>query len=182
MKQHEVYALTLELALELREKGSWCGETHLQKSMFFLENLANAPAGLDFVLYKHGPYSFVFHDMLMEMRTAGFLEYQLQPPYGPRIKPTEKGISLTQKCAKGISPWSTAISSVAACLGGKNVVELEKLGTALLLLREYPNKDSQYRAKKLHEVKPHVREEDALKATRELEDEILTCIAPAQSQ
>ena len=38
--------------------GSWAGDTHLQKGMFFLQTMRGVPTGYDFVLYRYGPYSF----------------------------------------------------------------------------------------------------------------------------
>ena len=42
----------------LRERGSWCGETHVQKAAFFLQELMEVPMRFNFILYKHGPFSF----------------------------------------------------------------------------------------------------------------------------
>jgi hypothetical protein len=48
----------LSLLERLKERGSWCGETHLQKSAYFLQDMLSAPLGFDFILYKHGPFAF----------------------------------------------------------------------------------------------------------------------------
>ena len=61
-------ALLAELIEKLQENGSWCGETHVQKCAYFLEDLLGVPVGCEFVLYKHGPYSFDLHDALIEMK------------------------------------------------------------------------------------------------------------------
>jgi hypothetical protein len=54
-------ALAVELAKQLRAEGSWCGETHLQKATFIIQDMTKANLGYKFVLYKHGPYSFEFN-------------------------------------------------------------------------------------------------------------------------
>ena len=33
------WSILLELISELKNAGSWCGETHIQKSAFFLEEM-----------------------------------------------------------------------------------------------------------------------------------------------
>jgi hypothetical protein len=38
-------ALIVDLIKRLRERGSWCGETHIQKAMFILQDIARANFG-----------------------------------------------------------------------------------------------------------------------------------------
>lgn len=42
-------ALVIDLVKRLREQGSWCGETHLQKAMYILQDIAKANFGYKFV-------------------------------------------------------------------------------------------------------------------------------------
>ena len=51
-------AILTQLVGNLRREGSWCGETHVQKATFFLQELMEVPLGFNFVLNKHGPFSF----------------------------------------------------------------------------------------------------------------------------
>ncbi len=51
-------AVLLTLLDALKQRGSWCGETHLQKSVYILQELFGVQLGFTFVLYRHGPYSF----------------------------------------------------------------------------------------------------------------------------
>ena len=51
-------ALLTRLIQRLRDRGSWCGETHLQKASLLLQDLTGVPLGFDYILYKHGPFSF----------------------------------------------------------------------------------------------------------------------------
>ena len=82
-------AVLTALADELRKRGSWCGETHLQKATYFLQSLLGVPLGYEFILYKHGPYSFDLHDELTALCTDQLLELRPQPyPYGPSLLPT----------------------------------------------------------------------------------------------
>jgi uncharacterized protein YwgA len=58
MKEAQNRAILVTLIKSLRSKGSWCGETHIQKAAFFLQQLTGVPIDFDFILYKHGPFSF----------------------------------------------------------------------------------------------------------------------------
>jgi len=168
------YAITLALTKKLRENDSWCGETHLQKSMFFLESLGNSSLGYNFILYKHGPYSFDFHDHLDELKTLGFIDLEYIPPYGPRYKVTGRGEGLIQEQQIDSDPLNDMIKATATCLAPKKVKELEQLGTALLVWKEDQTAPSEARAQRLTILKPHITPEDATKATQEFET-ILPC-------
>ncbi len=70
--QRAVVLLTMLDALKRR--GSWCGETHLQKSVYFLVELCAVPLGYSFVLYRHGPYSFELSDEITALRADMLLD------------------------------------------------------------------------------------------------------------
>lgn len=55
MNRTQRQAILLALIQRLREKGSWCGETHIQKSAYFLQELLGVPLDLNVIFYKHGP-------------------------------------------------------------------------------------------------------------------------------
>ena len=57
-------AVLTKLTEKLHESGSWCGETHLQKAAYFLQELFNVLLVYEFILYKHGPFSFALRDEL----------------------------------------------------------------------------------------------------------------------
>src|SRR2546430_1994827 len=85
-------ALVVDLIKRLRERGSWCGETHLQKAMLILQDMSKSNFGYKFVIYKHGPYSFDFSSELISMRAAGILEFYFpREGYGPSIQVTGFG-------------------------------------------------------------------------------------------
>lgn len=168
MKHLERSALVIELIKELRDNSSWCGETHLQKAAYFLESLAEVPTDFGFILYKHGPYSFNLHDELSALQANRLVILEPSPPYGPRLKPTDNGEKLTTKQQTAIQHWRAKIKIIAQKLGEKNVAQLERLGTALLVTNEGTH-SAEKRAQILHELKPHVPYEDALDAVRELD-------------
>src|SRR6059036_3096299 len=84
----------LSLLEQLRARGSWCGETHLQKSVYFLQELLGVPLGFDFILYKHGPYAFDLSDEITALRADLLLSILPRDPYGARLLPTENARSL----------------------------------------------------------------------------------------
>src|ERR1700692_4850556 len=85
-------ALVVDLVKRLHERGSWCGETHLQKAFFILQDMSKSNFGYKFIIYKHGPYSFELNSELTAMRAANILEFEvLKEGYGPSIRATSFG-------------------------------------------------------------------------------------------
>ena len=84
-------ALLTRLVERLRQQGSWCGETHVQKATFLLQRLMKVPLEYEFILYKHGPFSFDLRNELTSLRADDLLLLEPQvPPYGPRMICTER--------------------------------------------------------------------------------------------
>ncbi len=167
MSTHEQYAVCLRLVKALSERGSWCGETHIQKSSYVMQTLRSGTPVWDFVLYKHGPYSFTLHATIDELRQMDFLAFIMQPPYGPQIRLSENGTRLLEKLDAKALEYNDAIEKTADLLAGKGVQQLEKISTALLLSKECNSDDENLLAQKLHEVKPHISLPDAVQAVRD---------------
>jgi hypothetical protein len=166
-------AVLVGLARRLDENGSWSGETHIQKATFLLHEMTNVPFDFEFILYKHGPFSFELRDELSAMRADRLLERQPQPaPYGPRIVVTERGEQLEQRLAKTMERYGPAIDWIASQTGHRNVLELERLATALWITRNTDKTDDEERAEELTRIKPHVNRDAALTAVHEI-DELL---------
>ncbi len=161
-------AVILALVERLNAVESWCGETHVQKSAYFLQELLRVPLALDFILYKHGPYSFDLSDELGAMRANAFLALELKLyPYGPSIVPGSADAPVKRLYAKTIARYSLEIAFVAERLGRMTVAELERVATALYVTRD-PNVVSgiEARAQRIHELKPHVTLEAAREAVK----------------
>src|ERR1044072_9312259 len=73
MRRREREAVVAALDDKLFECGSWCGETHLQKSLYFLQELLDVPTGFEYTLYKYGPFSSPLRGELGAMRSDGLL-------------------------------------------------------------------------------------------------------------
>ncbi len=152
----------------LQSRGSWTGETHLQKSMYFLQELLRVPTSFDFVLYKHGPYSFDFNEVLSSMRSNGFLDWQPREPYGPSIIPGPLSDRLRRLSAKNTQTFEKQFNFVADKLAKKDVRELERIATALLVSQE-SSAGIRERALRIHELKSHVSMPEAISAVMEFD-------------
>ena len=148
----------------MRANEGWAGETHIQKTLFFAQELLNIPCGYGYVLYKHGPYSFDLHDDLARMMTNSILGLEPRPPYGPSFKVEEVGNSVIQLRNSTVQRYTEQIQFVVDTVGTKDVRELERLGTALLLKQQFPDTDKVALANKIAELKPHVPLDLALEA------------------
>ena len=52
MKKLQRDAVLLSLINEMKARGSWCGETHIQKATYFLQELLGVPMNFEFILYN----------------------------------------------------------------------------------------------------------------------------------
>ena len=169
MKRLQRAALLISLVEALRARGSWCGATHIQKSLYFLQELLGLPLGMRFILYKHGPYSFDLSNELEAMQADYLLKDELQPyPYGPKLLPGEGSQQIKEKFPKTLDKYSKHIEFIADRFGDKKVSDLERLATALYVTLN-PEGDSKNRAERVHQLKPHIKVEDALSAVQEVD-------------
>lgn len=168
MKRLQRDAVILSLIENLRAKGSWCGETHIQKATYFIQELLGVPLEFEFILYKHGPYSFDLSDELTAMRADSLLKLQPQlPPYGPSFIQTNGSKLIKKRFPRTLKKYSPMVKFVADKIGDKGVAELERLATALYVTRQI-NKDCniESRAQCIHLLKPHVSLNEARDAVR----------------
>ncbi|BBO89777.1 hypothetical protein [Desulfosarcina ovata] len=169
MKEEQNRAVLLALIDSLREEGSWCGETHIQKAAFFLKKLTKVPIDFDFILYKHGPFSFDLSDELSVMKTYGLLELVSKYPYGPKLVRTGNGEALCNRSTKTIARYGKQIGFLSDKLGGKGVVDLERLATAYYVTLKTPDDGPEERAKAIVKLKPHISLDSAKQAVLEVD-------------
>jgi hypothetical protein len=162
----------------LKNKGSWCGETHIQKGTYFYQELMGVPLGFEFILYKHGPFSFDLKDKLTALRADLLLNVTSRPPYGPSIVLGENSEAVLERFPKTRACFREREEFLASRLASKKVDELERLGTAFLVLREkLPQGSVDERALKIHELKPHVSVDLAREAVLEV-DKLIEDVKP----
>lgn len=165
MKRLQRSALLTMLADELKARGSWSGETHLQKAAFLLQEALGVPLEYDFTLYKHGPFSFELRDDIHALRADGLLALEPRPqPYGPTIVTTPRTELLAKRFPKTRSQYASKVAKVADVIGDKGVVSLERVATAFLLMQRHPDLGEDEVALELRRVKPHINEEGATEA------------------
>lgn len=174
MKPSQRAALLAELTDRLRAQESWCGETHLQKSVYLLQELLDVPTEFKFVLYKFGPYSFDLGDELTSLRADGLLGLEVRhPSYGPSFQTTDASVRLRQRFPATLKKYVRQIEFVADKVGAKGVAELERLATALYVTRQTREpQDHAERARRIVALKPHVTLEAAAEAVQALDQMI----------
>jgi hypothetical protein len=165
---HEKKALTVALIRKMQDTGSWTGETHIQKLTYFLEEFFNIDLNYDFILYKHGPFSFDLRDELGALRADDFIVMEPRRPFGASFKPSKRADLLENKYNDLIREYKGELNFVVDRLANKSVKELEKVATALYVRNTEGITDNFKIAKKIVELKPHVSLEDAESAAEEL--------------
>lgn len=158
-------AILAELVQQLREHGSWAGETHVQKTTYFLQEMLDVPLDFDFELYKFGPFSFDLRELLGQMRSLRQLKLEPQrAPYGPKLALDDGAPQLRTRFPKTVRTHQHEVKFVAEEIGRFGVGTLERLATALMVKLELPEATPDQRAAKLNEYKPHVTIGEALEA------------------
>lgn len=162
-------AILLELVKKLRDQGSWCGETHIQKAVFFLQSLFDGPLKYNFIFYKHGPFSFDLRDEITAMRAHSIISREMRhPAYRESLKPGPSGELLNKTFSKRIAPYEGEIDFIARKFKSKGVKDLEKLSTALFMSTSCGGLSTEERAKQMHELKPHITIEQAIESIHEV--------------
>ncbi len=170
MNRLEAASVLLSLTQQLRREGSWTGETHVQKAAYVLTRVLGVPLGYEFILYKHGPFSFDLRRELNAMRAEGFLAWEVRAlPYGPSLKEGELADALKRQFSAAAKRYEKQIEFVAKRLGGKDVKTLERFATAIYVTldMEAPREE---RAARIHKLKPHVSIPEAELAVKEADE------------
>ena len=166
MTSGERRTLVSALVKTMRDKDSWAGETHIQKCIFFLQEMLNVPLGYQFVLYKHGPYSFDLRNELAAMRALLYLEVEPRSGYGPSFTLGHWG----RKAADKSFNHSDEVEFVCDEISTKDVRSLERISTAFFIQSEPDNSElnSVEVAKRVIELKPHISFGEARVAVSEV--------------
>lgn len=174
-------AVLVGLARRLAEQGSWAGETHLQKAAYLLSELRDVDFDFDFILYKHGPFSFELRDELSCMYDDGLIEsFVPDPRYGPQLLVTEEGQALERELKRMTERYGESLDWVSGALGGRGVMDLERLATAMWLTRRKSGSVRE-RAESLVRIKPHISLDDAITSVEEIDSLITESAASASS-
>ena len=163
-------ALLTRLMERLREHDSWCGETHVQKAAFLLQELTDVPLELEFVLYRHGPYSFELRDELTGLRADGLVRLEPQGPCGPRFVLTEQSAYIQGLYPRTLRRYEDSLSFVAAEIGNQGVTGLERLATAFYAQQRVDTGETlEQKVAWVTKRKPHISTDLARVAFEEVE-------------
>jgi hypothetical protein len=166
-------AAIAELIEALQRSQSWCGETHIQKAAYLLQALTRVDLGYEFVLYKHGPYSFDLATDIATMRAAKLIDFTFRAAgYGPSIQLTAFAPHVFKGTKRDLEPLLPAIAFIAEWLGPHDVRYLERVATAHFVRQQFPHEAPATLAEKLRKLKPHISEHDSLNAVRQIEEKI----------
>jgi len=166
VKRLERAALLLSLLESMEKQGSWCGSTHLQKACYFLQELLGVPLEFEFILYKHGPYSFDLTDELTGLRADSILTLRMRRAgYGPSYAGGELRKLVMQRFPKTLARYRSQVEFVSSRLGDKGVADLERLATALYVRKEMGDADdTDTQVSRIVELKSHVSRSEAVQA------------------
>ena len=162
-------SIVLYVMNALKVNGSWCGETHVQKTLFLCQELFGVRSDFKFILYKHGPYSFQLSEHLQGLIADDLIHVRSRPPYGPSLELSEDVSALYRGVASDVN-LSRKIDFMAAKLGRKGVADLERLATAVYVNERHgTHLPAERRAALLISLKPHVSSESARNAFLEVD-------------
>jgi uncharacterized protein YwgA len=162
-------AAVITIVEKLRDHGSWTGQTHVQKSLFFCQEMMRLPLGFDYILYKHGPYSSMVERSIHRLQADSALVFVPQrQPYRPRLVTAEGAELIRENEPSVLADYDGALDFAAAILGRKSIKELERVATALWFIVRRPSAGAHEVATLVHERKPHISLEQATAAFEEV--------------
>ena len=173
----EQQCLVAEMVERMRNSGGWAGETHIQKGLYFWKILCGTPFLYNFILYKHGPYSFDLHNDMGRMMADGILTLEPRYPYGPSFSRGRSATSLAKQYEETLKRYRGSVEFVVKSIGNLDVRTLERYATALYVLKGNPGLDDTELRITITKLKPHISSEqasEALKAVRTLVNEANT--------
>jgi uncharacterized protein YwgA len=152
----------------LRKLGSWAGETHVQKTIYIAKSVFGLPLDAEFILYKHGPYSFDLNKNISHMLSRGILVSTPQGGYGPSLDVNEAMLAALDAASGGyLRTVKSQFEPACKQLAKMKVAELERVATAVYIHLNYPNLSQMARHAKLSELKPHIDRDTAVLAFEE---------------
>jgi uncharacterized protein YwgA len=160
-------AIVATLVKECRARDAFCGETMVQKSVFFLQELLRVPLAFDFQLYIYGPFSSELQRHVSSMMADDMIA--VRPlPYSSTFEPSEQIAYLEKHSADVITAHSDQIAFVVNHLANRGV---KQLGGWRLHFSSVTtdNASVDERAANTCDVKPHITPDDARKAIEEVD-------------
>lgn len=156
----------LEAIENLRMAHSWTGRTHVQKTLYLVKETVIRNLPFEYVLYRHGPYSFDVDRELEEMLSYEAISLMSKGEYGPTLFPGSGAVIVTRE-SNMQEDQLQGIDEIASFVGDRDVIKLEALATAMWIRCREAIGDNSGVLQRLSELKPHL--EDAV-ASKGVED------------
>lgn len=165
---HKAVLIT-ELLDRMRDNGSWATAVHLQKGLYFLQEMRGVPLGYEFVVYRHGPFSFELKDELVHLRGKKILEwvFRSSPQYSPGLASTPFSKELRGELPNFLAKYDDSLTFVAENIGPMKSKQLERVSTAFYFFTKGVEEDEEV-ARKVCEAKPHIPPDEQLDAVRHI--------------
>ncbi len=152
-KKHAIILSVIEF---LHRHGSWTGKIQIQKALSLLHDKDSAKVPFQFVIYRHGPYSFEVEEELEQMRSYGAIEIEPNAQgYGVVLRPGPMA-DIAELKGKIAEETKQAISAVCRFVGNRDASDLERLATASWIRKQEKKDNNQAVALRLHQLKPHI--------------------------
>jgi len=162
-------AIVATLVKECRARDAFCGETMVQKSVFFLQELLNVPLAFDFQLYIYGPFSFELQRHVSSMMADDMIAVRPME-FGSTFEAGEQIAYLERHSANVIADYRHQITFVVNHLANRGVKQLEAVATALYVAITTGDAPIDERAAKICEVKPpRITPDEALIAIEQVD-------------
>lgn len=160
--------LITELLDRMRDNGSLATALHMQKGMYFLQEMREVPLGYDFVVYRYGSFSFELKDELLQLRGEGILEWVFHSPkYSPGLASTQFSKELRNELPKFLARHDDSLTFVAENIGPMKGKQLEQVSTAFYFFTKGVERDEKV-AREVCKVKTHIPPDEALESARHI--------------
>jgi uncharacterized protein YwgA len=170
MERFERESLLTMLVEALNQRGSWSGNTHIQKSAFFLQDLGETPLDYDFVIYRYGPFSFELRDDINDMRVINILDRYLVPAgYGVHYCLGSTAKVLLDAYKEKVGKYEKDINFIVEKFGSLSASELELLATLRYVFKIVEDLPEEKIFDIICKLKPHFSLEETKAGWRKLE-------------
>jgi len=172
--QHLFVLYTVNSLIEVSKRAP--GRTLIQKTLFVANELHQLQVPFDFILYKHGPYSFDVDNAIHEMSSYRAVKVDPVSGYGVTITPGEGGKFVGKYGGSLLPEAKSAITEASRTLAPMNVKELERIATAVWIYYREGIREPGRISERLRQLKPHISDKGAQDAVGKLQD-LLGCSA-----
>jgi len=150
------FALVASIVEKLNNFNSWCSETHIQKTIFFLQGLFDDMYNYRYILYMYGPFSFELRNDLGKMLSLNILTIEPKGEYGPKILLGEYAKFLEERFEDFLKSKENKINFITKRFSSKTAKDLEALATMFYIVKYKNIPDERNQIKYLMEIKPWI--------------------------